>query len=87
MPLDLSPPHSPSGYQAAPSITAEEFALLSELLYRHVGIRLRSGKESLVQSRLRTRLTALGLGSWGRYYAYLVGHDGEVPHFLDALTT
>ncbi|HSH70347.1 MAG TPA: protein-glutamate O-methyltransferase CheR [Deferrisomatales bacterium] len=87
MPLDPGPVPPPHGYQPAPPISPEEFALLSELLYRHVGIRLKSVKQSLVQSRLRKRLATLGLDNWGRYYAYLVGHDTEIPHFLDALTT
>ncbi|MDF1555984.1 MAG: protein-glutamate O-methyltransferase CheR [Deferrisomatales bacterium] len=87
MPLDPGPVPPPQGHQTAPPISPEEFALLSELLYRHVGIRLKSAKQSLVQSRLRKRLAALGLDNWGRYYAYLVGHNAEIPHFLDALTT
>ncbi len=87
MPLDPSPVPSPHGYRPAPPISTEEFALLSELLYHHVGIRLKSAKKSLVQSRLRKRLAVLGLDNWGRYYVYLVGHNTEIPHFLDALTT
>jgi chemotaxis protein methyltransferase CheR len=87
LPLAPTPPPASHGYRPAPPITDEEFALLSELLYRHVGIRLRNGKNPLIRSRLRKRLAALGLDSWGRYYAYLMGNGAEVPHFLDALTT
>lgn len=87
MPSDPLPPPARSGYRPAPPITAEEFALFAEFLYRHVGIRLKANKQSLVQSRLRKRLVELDLDTWGRYYTYLMGHTSELRHFLDALTT
>lgn len=87
MSSDPLPPPARSGYRPAPPIAAEEFALLAEFLYRHVGIRLKSNKQSLVQSRLRKRLVELDLDTWGRYYSYLMGHASELRHFLDALTT
>ncbi len=66
-----------------------DFQKISQIVYQYSGIRLNSGKEELVRSRLMKRLRALGLNSFTAYLRY-VGKDRtsqELQAMIDSLTT
>ena len=64
-----------------------EFKLFQTLMYDHAGIRLSERKQILVQSRLRKRLTTLGLDSYRAYYNLIISQEDEFQTCLNALTT
>lgn len=70
-------------------LTEAEFGKFRDLIYRVAGIRVPETKRIMVTNRLRRRLRATGLGSYSDYYALLtsVAREGEMPRFLDAITT
>lgn len=71
-------------------MTDEEFALISELVFQHAGIRLRATKKSLVVNRLRPKLRARALTSYMAYYQQVMaggGSESEIHELVDALTT
>jgi chemotaxis protein methyltransferase CheR len=70
-------------------LTPSEFRLFQELMYRHAGVRLGPTKHTLVQNRLRKRLRALGLSSYGHYHHLIAdgAHPGELQECLNCLTT
>jgi chemotaxis protein methyltransferase CheR len=72
-----------------PPLSDQEFALLRALIYREAGIHLTSAKKALVVARLSRRLRALGLGSFGAYYALVSAPEGaaERVQMLDAIST
>jgi chemotaxis protein methyltransferase CheR len=69
-------------------LTAAQFDYVSTLAYDIAGIRLASGKEGLVQSRLAKRVHALGLPSIEAYIDLVRGEqDAELSNLIDVLTT
>ncbi len=70
-------------------LTDEEFKRFCGLIYRIAGIRIADSKRVLVANRVRRRLRATGIKSFSEYYTYLtsVAGNGEMPLFLDAITT
>lgn len=70
-------------------ITEAEFRAVGEFLHRRTGIRLSSGKETLVMSRLDKRLRHLGVPSYGEYLRLLQRpeHAPEARQAIDLLTT
>ncbi|MBU4335227.1 MAG: SAM-dependent methyltransferase [Actinobacteria bacterium] len=70
-------------------ITAAQFRRIAQFQYAHTGIRLVTGKESLVMSRLDRRLRHLDLDDYDTYLAYLQepGHQDEARQAVDLLTT
>ena len=65
-----------------------EFVQLQRLVYMHSGISLSEEKKSNVYSRLSRRLRELGLDSFSEYCAMIeAGHEEEIEHFINALTT
>ena len=63
---------------------------LSRLLaqvYRYTGITMAKNRGTMLQSRLRPRMRVLGLQEYSKYVDYLEGHPGEVPTFVDLITT
>ena len=71
-------------------MTGREFALLRELVHRETGIALGPHKRVLLEARLRKRLRALDLESFGAYHDFLLGHDtdgDERRRFVNAITT
>ncbi|GAA0229582.1 protein-glutamate O-methyltransferase CheR [Cryptosporangium japonicum] len=69
-------------------ITRAEFAEISDLLLRRTGIRLSSGKETLVMGRLDKRLRQLGLSSYREYLDLLTRpEEPEIHQAIDLLTT
>ncbi|MDD5153811.1 MAG: protein-glutamate O-methyltransferase [Desulfovibrionales bacterium] len=73
-----------------PDMSDQEFALFSDLVYRHAGITLPPSKRNMLVSRLLKRLRALGLHSFLDYYNYITspgGHQAEFPHTIDMIST
>ncbi len=66
-----------------------DFEQISQIVYRYSGIRLTSGKEELVRSRLIKRLRALGVSSFHGYLKYIKDDRSsqELHTMIDALTT
>ena len=74
-------------------ITAElsqaQFERISLLVYRLSGIKMQSGKEGLIKSRLMKRLRALDIDSFDTYLSYLERDKTgqELTTMIDVLTT
>ncbi len=70
-------------------LTDEEFATFCGLIYRTAGIRIAENKRILVGNRVRRRLRATGIAGFREYHAFLTSPAGagEMPQFLDAITT
>lgn len=58
-----------------------------ELVYQRTGISLESGKEQLIESRLRRRLRALEIQDAAVYLDYLEQNPAEYEHFVNVFTT
>ena len=59
-------------------------------IYEEVGIRLGAEKKTMLEGRIRRRLKALDLNSYGQYCDYLFdrrGHEQETVHLIDVVTT
>ena len=67
----------------------EDFEQISQIVYKYAGIRLSSGKEELVRSRLIKRLRALSLNSFDSYLRFIKDDktSQELHTMIDALTT
>jgi chemotaxis protein methyltransferase CheR len=74
---------------AAYEISKAEFAALSQLVYKEIGIHLAEHKIMLVRSRLSKRLRDLGLRSFKEYYDYLTMDDTgeELIMLINAIST
>lgn len=75
---------SPSG------MSERDFRRFSAFIYDRCGIHLPPAKKTMLTGRLRKRLKALGMDSFGRYFDYVAGggNDGdELVHMLDAVST
>src|SRR6185312_6858431 len=70
-------------------LTDDEYHRFCGLIYRVAGIRIAENKRVMVGNRVRRRLRATGIGSFAEYYARLTSPagNGEMPLFLDAITT
>ena len=69
--------------------TAQDFARVRHLIYRHAGISLSEAKSDMVYSRIGRRLRALGATSFKEYLDTLEGQNDEAEWeaFTNALTT
>ncbi len=78
---------SESVFQAA--LHPTDFEKISQIVYDCSGIRLTSGKEELVRSRLMRRLRALGINSFSNYLRYIKDDRTakELHIMIDSLTT
>jgi chemotaxis protein methyltransferase CheR len=67
----------------------DEFHRFCDLIYRIAGIRIGNNKRIMVSNRIRRRLRAIGIATFAEYYGFLTSPkgDGEMPLFLDAITT
>jgi chemotaxis protein methyltransferase CheR len=67
----------------------KDFEQISHIVYRYSGIRLTTGKEELVRSRLIKRLRALGIASFSGYMRHIKDDrtKQELHTMIDALTT
>lgn len=70
-------------------LTDEEYARFCGLIYRTAGIRIADNKRVMVGNRVRRRLRATGIGTFAEYYTFVTSPAGagEMPEFVDALTT
>lgn len=72
------------------TLSGKDFARLRELIYSEAGICLSAEKRTMVEGRLKRRLRALNIESYGQYCAYLFGSKGmkvELVPFIDVVTT
>ena len=72
------------------TLSARDYSRLCELVYREAGINLGSGKQTMLEARIKRRLKALDLNSYSQYCDYLFGHKGlrdEILHLIDVVTT
>ncbi len=69
--------------------TSGDFEAVRQTLYEHAGISLNDGKSDLVYGRLARRLRALRVASFSDYLKYVnsAAGEGEMVHFINALTT
>jgi chemotaxis protein methyltransferase CheR len=74
---------------APPTLSADEFDRVRELIHRVAGIVLSNGKEGLVRSRLFRRLHALKLQTVWAYLDWVEadGSGHELANMVDALST
>ncbi|MEM1076371.1 MAG: protein-glutamate O-methyltransferase [Pseudomonadota bacterium] len=65
------------------------FEAIADLAYRESGLQLVAEKSSMIQSRLRHRLKALGINNFGAYADFVVTENGsdERRQMISALTT
>ena len=70
-------------------LTDAEYQKYCELIYRVAGIRIAENKRIMIGNRVRRRLRATGVLSFAQYYSLLISPNGsgEMPLFLDAITT
>lgn len=67
-----------------------DFRRFRDLIYEECGINLISAKKTMLTSRLRKRLLALDMNSFGQYYNYVSsakGRTSELVHMLDVVST
>jgi chemotaxis protein methyltransferase CheR len=84
-PPDLAPPTLLEG-----ALSNKQFAALSVLIHRMVGIQLPQTKKVMLESRLRKRLRLLGMRTYSEYceYVFSQGPDGpEMVQLIDVVTT
>ncbi len=70
-------------------LTDDEYDRFCKLIYRVAGIRIAENKRVMIGNRVRRRLRATGIGTFAEYYVHLTSPagNGEMPMFLDAITT
>ncbi len=67
-----------------------EFERLARFVYEDYGINLTQGKHTMVETRLRKRLSLLGLKSFREYTDLVLNssdNSDEIVHMIDAITT
>ena len=72
------------------TISAKDYARLCDLIYGEAGIHLGRERKTMLEVRIKRRLKALDLGSYGEYCDYLFGQEGmrnEISHLIDVVTT
>jgi len=90
MPGVVQMPPWPNGVRPQRELSEREFTLFRNLVHERTGIALGPAKRLLLQSRLGTRLRALGLRSFTEYYRLLMreGDQGEeMARLVNAVTT
>jgi len=78
-----------SGQQHA-IMSDRDFHRFRDLVYEQCGINLTGAKKTMLTSRLRKRMGALGIHAFGQYYDHVLsakGRSGELVHMLDAVST
>jgi chemotaxis protein methyltransferase CheR len=71
-------------------ISMSDYTRLCRLIYGEAGIALGTTKKTMLEGRVRRRLKALDISSYGDYCRYLFserGHQEELIHLIDAVTT
>lgn len=71
-------------------ISSSDFSRLCRLIYQETGITLGTGKQIMLEGRIRRRLKALAIESYREYCTFLFSERGlseELIHLIDAVTT
>lgn len=71
-------------------MTDKDYSIISSYIEKNVGIRLNRGKKVMMQSRLMSRLRALGMSSFEEYINFVFSQDSsgqELIFMTNALTT
>ena len=73
-------------------LTSADFERVRQLIYKHAGISLHTGKQAMVYSRLSRRLRETRFGNFGEYLSWLERTTGaeaerEWQEFVNCLTT
>jgi chemotaxis protein methyltransferase CheR len=71
-------------------LSARNFERVAQFVYEYSGIKIPSGKTTMLEGRLRRRLRATGIESFDDYCAYLFEEGGiqqETVYLIDAVTT
>jgi chemotaxis protein methyltransferase CheR len=76
-------------YLHTDTLSTRDMSRLCGLIYEKSGININAEKKIMLEGRLKRRMTALQLPSYGEYCKYLfAGHDaGEMVHLIDAVST
>jgi chemotaxis protein methyltransferase CheR len=72
------------------NISARDYKRLCDLIYAKAGINLGAQKKTMIEVRLRHRMRALDISSYGEYCDYLFGAKGlkeELVSMIDVVTT
>ncbi len=72
------------------NLSTRDYTRLCELIYAQAGIRLGSGKKTMLEGRIKRRLNALDLNSYSQYCEFLFGQRGlkeELVSLIDVVTT
>jgi chemotaxis protein methyltransferase CheR len=72
------------------TLSDKNFKRLAELIHGYSGIKMPSGKRTMLEGRLRRRMRALGIARLDAYCRFLFDEDGleaEIVHLMDAVTT
>ena len=72
------------------SISERDYARLCKLIYSEAGIHLGAEKKTMLEVRIKRRLKALDVESYGQYCENLFAHNGlkhEITHLIDVVTT
>ena len=83
-------PRPPPMYEHEDLISAKDFTRLRALIRDETGIALGAAKKTMLEGRIRRRLKALAIDSYGEYCSYLFSHQGlqeELIQLIDAVTT
>lgn len=75
--------------QTGQTMDDASFRMIAALAYQEIGLTLVEQKKSMIQSRLRHRLSELGLADFSSYCAHIRADEGlaERKHLVSALTT
>jgi chemotaxis protein methyltransferase CheR len=78
-----------SDYGPDSKLDQASFAAIADLAYRESGLQLVAEKTSMIQSRLRHRLRALGISTFEAYCRFILSESGtsERRMMISALTT
>ena len=84
---DASSSEAPAGLDG---LSDKNFKRLAELIHGYSGIKMPSGKRTMLEGRLRRRMRVLGIPRLDSYCRFLFEEDGleaEIVHLMDAVTT
>jgi chemotaxis protein methyltransferase CheR len=82
-----------SSREASPgldNLSDKNFKRLAELIHGYSGIKMPSGKRTMLEGRLRRRMRVLGIPRLDAYCRFLFEDEGletEIVHLMDAVTT
>ena len=71
-------------------ISKSDYVRLCKLIHVEAGINLGMGKQTMLEIRIKRRLKALSMDSYGQHCHYLFGNMGmkeEIGHLIDVVTT